>query len=941
MEDTTAVTRTFRIVGDASIGGPSDDPIIRNTVDHGTIGLVSENIDLSENGGNTHRMVLDGNVTLAFTNPPAINRMERLVLHIIQDGSGGHAVTFPGSLLNPPTIDTSPDAINRIEIYTFDNGTTYHTLSADSGILGATRELDNLTTTSINANLIPQAGKLLGDSSNLWSSVWANNLKLGTAGVLDATINQVYGTTNGLRLNTPDAKKIFFEVNGVPIFDMNSTVLTGPNIILSDTFTLQDSLADPLSNGQFTRNDVDVKVYSGGAVRNLSDIGAAGGANVFLSNLSSPTSINQNLIPQAGKLLGDSSNLWSSAWSNNYKFGTAGVLDSTISMLYGTANGMELNVPSAKANIFRVAGNIRVQIDNNGLEVVGTLDTDQIQIDPTAITPTVAGHMVSDGTDVFVYSGGAVRNLSDIGGGGPPFDDNQVLIQDEIDNTKTITFGASLLNASASVLMSYAAGASRTYTFPNITGQVLMDEGAQTITGLKTFEHGNLLIEDSDQSNTGLLVPTNLSADRTYTFPDKSGTVAMLDDIGGIAFPIEPTITDNSSTWTGTQTLDLDVGNGHVYKWTVDQDLTFASSVSNKPSPGTQRTFELEFVHDGVGGTFTVTLPSNFEDEKGNALASFDISSGRVLLSCRINDGTNFLVFRKNITATVAASLALDDLTDVTITVPTTGEYLRYNGSAWVDSPIPLADLALTDGKIIIGNGSGVAAEQTVSGDITITNTGVATIANDAVTTLKIIDNAVTLGKLAHGTANKFIGFDGSGVPVERDGTASPLTTKGDLFGFSTVDARIPVGSNGQVLTADSAEALGVKWAAIPAGVSSLDDLSDVSITSPTTLQVLRYNGATWVNANQDLDDLNNVIITAPATNAFLKYDGADWVDSLIVDGDLPATVMHTDLVQTVTAQKTFSGSGISLVVTNTLNANGDVKLGRRCNRYRFNKWIH
>lgn len=43
-------------------------------------------------------------------------------------------------------------------------------------------------------------------------------------------------------------------------------------------------------------------------------------------------------------------------------------------------------------------------------------------------------------------------------------------------------------------------------------------------------------------------------------------------------------------------------------------------------------------------------------------------------------------------------------------------------------------------------------------------------------------------------------------------GGGSPLTTKGDLFGFTTVDARIPVGMNGSLLQADSVEAAGVGW---------------------------------------------------------------------------------------------------------------------------------
>jgi hypothetical protein len=43
-------------------------------------------------------------------------------------------------------------------------------------------------------------------------------------------------------------------------------------------------------------------------------------------------------------------------------------------------------------------------------------------------------------------------------------------------------------------------------------------------------------------------------------------------------------------------------------------------------------------------------------------------------------------------------------------------------------------------------------------------------------------------------------------------GGSSPLTTKGDLWGYSTVDARVPVGSDGQVLVADSVQTKGVKW---------------------------------------------------------------------------------------------------------------------------------
>tara|TARA_R110002074_G_scaffold339171_1_gene509673 strand:- start:296 stop:508 length:213 start_codon:yes stop_codon:yes gene_type:complete len=51
-------------------------------------------------------------------------------------------------------------------------------------------------------------------------------------------------------------------------------------------------------------------------------------------------------------------------------------------------------------------------------------------------------------------------------------------------------------------------------------------------------------------------------------------------------------------------------------------------------------------------------------------------------------------------------------------------------------------------------------------------------------------------------------GMQGGGGGVSEE----MLTTKGDTHGYTTENARVPIGTNDQVLTADSTVALGLAW---------------------------------------------------------------------------------------------------------------------------------
>jgi hypothetical protein len=88
---------------------------------------------------------------------------------------------------------------------------------------------------------------------------------------------------------------------------------------------------------------------------------------------------------------------------------------------------------------------------------------------------------------------------------------------------------------------------------------------------------------------------------------------------------------------------------------------------------------------------------------------------------------------------------------------------------------------------------------------------------------------------------------------VTIGGGSSPLTTKGDIYGYSTTDARIPIGSNGQVLTADSTQTLGLKWAA--AGGGALTLLSTTSLSGAET--TVTISDTSYTNLYVQIPDFN------------------------------------------------------------------------------------
>ena len=102
---------------------------------------------------------------------------------------------------------------------------------------------------------------------------------------------------------------------------------------------------------------------------------------------------------------------------------------------------------------------------------------------------------------------------------------------------------------------------------------------------------------------------------------------------------------------------------------------------------------------------------------------------------------------------------------------------------------------------------------------------------------LLYVGNGTTApNSVAIGTAGQVLTSNGAGLDPTFQNSAggSPLTTKGDLFGFSTLAARVPIGTDGQVLTADSSQALGLKWAAV-SGTGTVTTTGDMTANAILT----------------------------------------------------------------------------------------------------------
>jgi hypothetical protein len=239
---------------------------------------------------------------------------------------------------------------------------------------------------------------------------------------------------------------------------------------------------------------------------------------------------------------------------------------------------------------------------------------------------------------------------------------------------------------------------------------------------------------------------------------------------------------------------------------TIGQDLTVTGNLTVNGNTTTLNTETLA-VEDNIivlnsGVTSSPSLNAGLEVERGsstNVVLRWNETDDKWEIT---NDGTTYGAIATESYAQSAAVLSLDGLTDVTIVSGAAGEFLKYNGSAWVNDAINLGTDTVGDYLANVTAGTGVtivnvggeganptfsigqdvATNASVSfGAITLDSTGELNTSTQVVT-VNTITTVDSFSKTAYRTAKYLIQvsqgtkYTTSEVLLAHDGTDSYMS---------------------------------------------------------------------------------------------------------------------------------------------------------------------
>lgn len=382
----------------------------------------------------------------------------------------------------------------------------------------------------------------------------------------------------------------------------------------------------------------------------------------------------------------------------------------------------------------------------------------------------------------------------------------------------------------------------------------------------------------------------NVYSTETYATPGTSGNVMTSDGTNWIsAAPAISTVLTTKGDILGFSTVDarIPVGstNGQVLQ--VNSASSVGVSYSTPTYPSASGTLGKFLISDGTNNVYsTSTIPT-----------SAGATANKVLLS----DGTNYV-------------LSTPTFPNASASV---GKFIRSDGTNWIASTPTLPTSAGTSGKILQSDGTNYV-ESTPTYPST-SGTSRKIIVSDGTNNVYSTETYAVPG-----TSGNVMTSDGTNWTSAAPTGVTLLTTKGDLFGFSTVNARVPVASgNGKVLQVDSTAGVGLSYSTptYPSASGSAGQIlrSDGTNNLYTTST---YPNTNAVNTLLYASSANVMSALATANSGVLVTDGSG-VPS--ISTTLPSGLAATNLTLTTPALGTPSSGTLTNATGYTIANLSDV----------------
>lgn len=240
------------------------------------------------------------------------------------------------------------------------------------------------------------------------------------------------------------------------------------------------------------------------------------------------------------------------------------------------------------------------------------------------------------------------------------------------------------------------------------------------------------------------------------------------------------------------------------------------------------------------------------------------------------NDHPQYLLVEDHDTrdhSNALATASINDLSDVTLSNSSNGDFLRYNGSVWINNPVNLNTDTIGDYVASIVAGDGIELSNTGGANASPTISIAPNVINESHISLEFkYVNDVTAGNNIVIENNYFgIGTVGDyAIGTSATPNFDSVTTTSLFVDAIEID---PTGANStdQVLRFD-----GTKFIpGVASTVASLSDLTDVSSDTPSSGDFLYWSGTEWMPA-VPATGVPVVSATTPSTPVL----GQLWFDS-------------------------------------------------------------